>query len=129
MPERLTQNSEKNEEIEGLAIKVIDAFKKRIAGKTFSFSQIGGEYVDSSVTIIPDRAKTGQALWDPSSPDNVLYGQREGAANSGIITLNNILVTPEAKELISTILNEMKIPTGMQGEVKKQIKKDYPPLH
>ncbi len=129
MPEGLAKKSERQENIEKFARQVIETFKGRVSGKSFSLSRIGGEYIDSNMTIIPDRSNPGQALWDPSSPNNVLYGQREDTDHSGIITLNNILVTPEAKGLISKIMQELKIPPEMQEETRKQIAKDYPPLN
>ncbi len=128
MPEGLNTTNERQRNIEVFTDQALEVFKGRLAGRSFSLSHVGGEYGDTNVTVVPDKKNPGQALWDNTSPD-FLYVKRKDKENSGSISLNNILVSPEAEDQISIILKEMKIPPGMQEEVKKQIKKDYPPLN
>lgn len=120
--------TEGQKDIEQISREVINTLKDRLAGKSFTISNMGGESRESTVTVIADRSNSKQAMWDKTSP-NFVYVKREDMEHSGSISLNNLLSSPEATELVNSVMNEMKVPAATQEKVRQQIKKDYPRLN
>ena len=109
--------SEREVQAATLATEVREDFENQMGGKTFTISVRGQEI---QITTSHNMAHKEQALWDSQVPDALFVHGPEKTRNT-VIFFSQLLASPEASAMISSIIKKKNIPTDMQAEVRKKV--------